>query len=83
MNDLPGMSCTEVVEVITDYLEGTMPEPERLRFEKHLDQCPFCITYLDQMREVVATLGTLHEESLSPETRAGLLEAFRDWRSGA
>jgi len=78
-----GMSCPELVEVITDYLEGTLPEPDRLRLERHLDQCPLCVAYLDQMREVVAALGTLREDSLSPETRAALLEAFRGWRGGA
>jgi anti-sigma factor RsiW len=80
MSDLRRMSCREVVEVITGYVEGTLPEPQRRRLEAHLDGCAFCETYLEQMREVIARLGTVHEETLSPEAREGLLEAFRGWR---
>ena len=74
------MACAELVEVITDYLEGTLPEKDRQRFEAHLDECPFCVTYLEQMRETIDALGGLSEESLSPETQEQLLEAFRGWR---
>jgi anti-sigma factor RsiW len=77
------MACRELVEVITDYLEGTLPEPDRARFEAHLAECPYCATYLEQMRQTIATLGELREESLSPEVRERLLRAFRGWRGGA
>jgi anti-sigma factor RsiW len=77
------MSCQELVEAITGYLEGTLPAPDRARFEAHLEECPHCETYLAQMRRTIAALGSLREEELSPETRAGLLDAFRGWRGGA
>jgi anti-sigma factor RsiW len=77
------MTCKEIVEVITDYLEGRLRAEDRQRFEAHLEVCSYCATYLDQMRETIATLGTLRTESLSPETREGLLEAFRGWRGVA
>jgi anti-sigma factor RsiW len=73
------MSCRELVEVITDYLEGTMAAGDRARFEAHLESCPYCVTYLEQMRETIYTLGELPEESLSEEARDQLLEAFRGW----
>jgi anti-sigma factor RsiW len=44
------ISCAELVEIITDYLEGTMQEAERRRFEAHLDECPYCVNYLEQVR---------------------------------
>ena len=74
------MSCRELVEVVTDYLEGTMDAGDRLRFEAHLGECPYCVNYLDQMRETIAALGGLTEESISAEARGELLEAFRGWR---
>lgn len=74
------MSCRELVEVITDYLEGTLPPADRARFEAHLEECPYCVTYLEQMRETIDTLGGLSEESLDEESRERLLEAFRGWR---
>jgi anti-sigma factor RsiW len=77
------MSCQELVEVITDYLEGALPGADRLRFEQHLGDCPHCATYLSQMRATIAVLGELREESISPEARAELLEVFRGWRESA
>ncbi|HKF80746.1 MAG TPA: zf-HC2 domain-containing protein [Thermoleophilaceae bacterium] len=73
------MSCRELVEVITDYLEGAMPASDRARFEAHLDVCPYCVTYLEHMRETIDTLGELREDSLSEEARDQLLQAFRGW----
>ena len=53
MAEVEEMSCKELVEVITDYLEGTMSERDRIRFDAHLEECPWCIEYLDQMRQIV------------------------------
>jgi anti-sigma factor RsiW len=75
------ITCAELVEIITDYLEGTMPQAERRRFEAHLDECPYCVNYLEQMRQQIAALGELSEESIAPDAREALLETFRGWRS--
>ena len=74
------MSCRELVGVITDYLEDTLPSEDRHRFEAHLAECPYCLNYLDQMRATIEALGELKEESLDRETRDGLVEAFRGWQ---
>ena len=79
-DDLP---CQELVELVTDYLEGRLSASERLRFEAHLAGCPGCRTYLEQMRQTVRALGRLSEESIEPEAKERLLAAFRDWRRGA
>jgi anti-sigma factor RsiW len=76
---LPEMPCRELVELVTDYLEGRLHADDRARFEAHLADCPYCETYLDQMRQTIRVLGQLPEESLSPEARDALLAAFRDW----
>jgi anti-sigma factor RsiW len=74
------MTCQELVELVTEYLEGELPARERERFERHLGECPYCTSYLDQMRITIRTLGRLEEESLSPEAKDALLTAFRDWK---
>jgi anti-sigma factor RsiW len=74
------MACQELVEAITAYLEGTLPDPDRRRFDAHLVECPYCTEYLEQMRETIARLGTVDETTLSDEARERLLVAFRDWR---
>jgi anti-sigma factor RsiW len=75
------MACNELVEEVSDYLEGTLPAAERGRFEAHLAECPFCTTYLEQMRATVDALGAPRDK-LSEEARAGVLDAFRARREG-
>jgi anti-sigma factor RsiW len=79
----PQMSCKELVEVITEYLEGTLAAEDRAAFERHLAGCDGCTAYFDQMRQTISALGKLPPESLSPEAERNLLAAFRGWREGA
>jgi anti-sigma factor RsiW len=72
--------CQEIVEVITDYLEGTMDVELRTSFETHLAGCPHCTHYLGQIRAMIRVSGTVEAEALASEFRAGLVTAFRDWR---
>jgi anti-sigma factor RsiW len=74
------ITCRELVELVTDYLEGAMPPGDRSRFEEHLVMCDGCANYVDQMRETKRAVGTLSEESISPEARDELLGAFRRWK---
>jgi predicted anti-sigma-YlaC factor YlaD len=77
----PGeFTCKELVELVTDCLEGALPVEERIRFEEHLVMCSWCGTYLEQMRETIATTGALREEDIEPAYRDQLLEAFRGLR---
>ena len=76
------MTCREMVELVTSYLEGHLPGAERRRFEAHLALCEGCQAYVEQMRALVAELGTLPQVELSPAVEDDLLTAFRDWRSG-
>jgi anti-sigma factor RsiW len=73
------MSCRELVAVITDYLEGSLAWDDRRRVEAHLERCPHCDVYLDQMRATIAAVGELRQESLDPYMREQLLVAFRGW----
>jgi predicted anti-sigma-YlaC factor YlaD len=74
------MACQELVEVITEYLEGTLPESDRVRFDAHLTSCASCREYLDQMRALVRLTGKLTVKSIEPSTRDTLLRSFRRWR---
>jgi anti-sigma factor RsiW len=76
------MGCQELVEAITDYLEGTLPAADVERFEAHLGECDACRRYVDQMRATVAALGRIPPESLSASQQEALLAAFHNWRAG-
>jgi anti-sigma factor RsiW len=81
MADDVELTCKELVELVTDYLEGALAPAERARFEAHLATCSGCRSYLEQMRHTIALLGGLPEASLSEEARGELLTLFRHWRS--
>ena len=74
------LTCQDFVELVTEYLEGALDEDTARRFEEHLALCPGCEIYLSQMKETASRLGEIPVESLSAETQATLLSAFRDFR---
>jgi anti-sigma factor RsiW len=74
------MTCQELVELVTDYLEDALPDEDRVRFDAHLALCPGCVTYLEQMRQTIQLAGLLTEDSLSPAARDELLAIFRTWK---
>ncbi|HNP85273.1 MAG: zf-HC2 domain-containing protein [Chloroflexi bacterium SZAS-1] len=74
------LTCREMVELVTEYLEGVMPPRERVIFEAHLAVCPGCTAYFEQMKQTIRLLGKLPEDSIEPEARDTLLHAFRNWK---
>ena len=76
------LTCQELVELVTDYLEGTLPPAERARVDAHIAGCTGCRRYLAQMRLTIATLPRLTEETIQPEAREALLRTFRNWKAG-
>ena len=77
---LAHISCRELVELVTAYLEGALSQEDRFRFENHLAECDHCTTYLDQMRRTIELTGTLRVDDVSPAAEQALLHAFRNWR---
>jgi anti-sigma factor RsiW len=69
--------CQELVEIITGYLEGTISEPDRARFDAHVLSCPGCREYVEQMQITLRLTGRLAVESISPSARDELLRAYR------
>ena len=74
------MTCQELVELVTDYLEGALDARDERRFEEHLRTCPHCVGYVEQIRIVAGTLRGIDEQQLPAEMRDRLMTAFREWR---
>jgi predicted anti-sigma-YlaC factor YlaD len=74
------VTCQEVVELVSDYLDQALSAEEASLFEQHVNFCDGCDWYLDQMRSTVATVGRVTEQDVPDETREKLLAAFREWR---
>ena len=74
------VTCQEVVELVTEYLDGSLSAADTSLFEEHLNFCDPCVFYVDEIRATIATVGRIAEEDVPPDTRDHLLAAFRDWR---
>ncbi|MET0235128.1 MAG: zf-HC2 domain-containing protein [Kibdelosporangium sp.] len=75
------LTCAELVELITEFLDGSLDPATTDRVRGHLAACEGCAHYVGQFRETIGALGHLGEESLPPDACRTLLEAFRGWDS--
>ena len=80
MIDTEALSCQELVELVTDYLEGALDARDVRAFEGHLAGCDGCTQYVEQLRTTIRIVGTLTPDDLSRDAEAALLQAFRDWK---
>jgi len=79
--DERALTCKELVELATEYLEGVLSSEDKERFEAHLATCNGCTTYLQQIRRTIQAVGNLGESSVSPQAKENLLRLFRDWKN--
>jgi anti-sigma factor RsiW len=77
------LSCKELVELVTAYLEDALPAGERARFDAHLTECPDCVEYVAQFRRTVVAVGLAAPELERTPPVAELLRVFRDWKRGS
>lgn len=73
------LTCHDVIELLSTYIDGGLPSDDRSRVEEHLAFCDGCATYLEQMRETIRLTGMVTEEQIPEDQKAMLLAAFRDW----
>jgi anti-sigma factor RsiW len=77
------LTCKELVELVTDYLEGALSPEERARFDHHLSGCRGCRAYVEQMRRTLGAVGALSEDAVPDEAKQRLLRAFRSWKNAS
>ena len=77
-----GYTCQEVVDLAAEFIDGAMPPDGATLFEMHLNFCDGCFYFIDQVRETAAMAARLSEESVPPDVKVKLVDAFRDWRRG-
>ena len=78
--NMDNLSCQEVVELVTDYLEQALLPEKRVQFEEHIADCPGCLTYIEQIQQTIVMLRNLAKQPMFPETKQELLEIFRNWK---
>jgi len=77
------MKCREVVELMTDYLEGALTAPDRERFEQHIVGCDGCRAYLQQLRLTLRAMRSVKSVPIPDRVQTELVRAFRNWRSAS
>jgi anti-sigma factor RsiW len=80
VDQVNGLDCNRVVELVTDFVEGALDGATEQRVRDHLAECPGCETYVEQIRQTVRALGEVDADALGPDAQAALLTAFRDFR---
>ena len=78
----PRLTCRDVVELLSDHLEGALSAAQRARVEAHLAACPDCLAYLAQLRTTIGALGRLREHDVPRCVLGRLMAAFRGRRGG-
>jgi predicted anti-sigma-YlaC factor YlaD len=77
------LTCQQIVELVTDYLEQSLLPRMRALFEAHLAGCDDCMAYTDQIQQTIVMLRQLSQEPLFPETKRELLEIFQAWKKAS
>ena len=75
------MTCRQVVELMTDYLDGALSAGDRARFEEHIAGCDGCTAYLAQLRMTRDVVGRLAQEPIPKTVEDELVKAFRTWKA--
>jgi predicted anti-sigma-YlaC factor YlaD len=76
------LRCQEVVELVTDYLEGVLLPERQSQVDEHLEGCDGCTNYVEQIRMTIGMLRDLSQKPEFPGTKEELLSLFREWQQG-
>ena len=77
-----GISCREVVELVTAYLDDALGDADRTRMEAHLERCPPCTEFVGQIRATARVAAVAAAELELRPDRAKILETFREFKRG-
>jgi predicted anti-sigma-YlaC factor YlaD len=77
------VTCRQVVQLLTDYLEGALSDADRVRVQEHLAGCAACRAFLGQLRAAGRVTAALAAAEVPAALRAELISAFRDWRTAS
>ncbi len=75
------LSCQQITELVTDFLEGRMGFAQRMRFQMHVGMCKHCRLYLRQMKATVAAVGQLPEAPMPEAVRDEMRKRFATWHA--
>ena len=70
------MTCKRfILEYLVEYEDGSMPEAERIEFERHLSHCPPCLVFLKSYQATGRTLRMLKPREI-PKNLADAVISF-------
>ncbi|NJD68324.1 MAG: hypothetical protein C3F12_08450 [Candidatus Methylomirabilota bacterium] len=69
------LTCQQQVELLADYLDGTLPPETSRALERHLEDCPDCHNFIKTYQATTAWVRTLPYEAM-PEELTTRLTSF-------
>ncbi|HKN47572.1 MAG TPA: zf-HC2 domain-containing protein [Candidatus Polarisedimenticolia bacterium] len=72
-------TCRDVIDLLTEYMEGDLPRDQASGLEAHLGVCPACGEFLATLRTTRAAVGSIRCEDLPADCHRQL-RAFLDKR---
>ena len=69
---MPNLTCRDGVELLMDYLEGTLGSPEREAIEAHVARCPRCVAFIESYKRTPRILRAATAEALPADLALSL-----------
>jgi anti-sigma factor RsiW len=69
--------CVDLVELVTEWMEGELDDDVRAHVEQHLVVCAPCTAYVTQIRQAIRVMRDLAADAPPPAAREELLRLFR------
>lgn len=70
--------CQQLVEMVTDYLQGNLDPADRAAVEEHLAACGHCTGYVEQVRRMLELTAAPEPEPVPAELLDALTARFRE-----
>jgi anti-sigma factor RsiW len=69
----PGIVCRECVDLLGDYVDGTLAKHQAELLEWHLEACAPCVAFVNTYRGTVDAARRLRQATMPPELHQRLI----------
>jgi hypothetical protein len=73
------MNCNELVEKVTDYLDGALPQEDQVRWQQHVAVCVGCVGHLDEVDTMLGLMSSIEPEPIDCGLEDNLVSIYRQW----
>jgi anti-sigma factor RsiW len=74
------IECRQIADLLSDYLDGTLPKPTRELLEWHIEGCGPCVAFVNTYRGTINAATKLKDVEIPSELKQRLLAVLRNQR---